>query len=204
MRSKYRSSTVLAAVCLAIGALGFGAAPAAAADAGSSTAASSSASSSSASSSSESLQEILVTAVRVAVDVMHAPVSMTAINGDDLQRNEIHNTTDLQFFVPGLSVANQVLNTIINIRGMGSGFPLPTASQGVPIYRDNLLVPPNVGDEPLWDIESVQVLRGPQGTLVGSNSTGGAVFINTVSPTLGDSHGYAQVEGGNYHHMNVK
>jgi len=196
MRTKYHFSTVLAAIGLAVGAFGFGAAPAAADD----DAGSSSAGSSSASSSGESLQEIKVTAIRVAVDVMHAPVSMTAINGDDLRHAEIHNTTDLQFFVPGLSVANQVLNTIINIRGMGSGFPLPTASQGVPIYRDNLLVPPNAGDEPLWDIESVQVLRGPQGTLVGSNSTGGAVFINTVSPTLGDSHGYVQVEGGNYHH----
>ncbi len=199
MRTKYHFSTVLAAVGLAVGAFGFGAAPAAVDDARSS-----SAGSSSASSSGESLQEIKVTAIRLAVDVMHAPVSMTAINGDDLGRNEIHNTTDLQFFVPGLSVANQVLNTIINIRGMGSGFPLPTASQGVPIYRDNLLVPPNAGDEPLWDIENVQVLRGPQGTLVGSNSTGGAVFINTVSPTLGDTHGYAQVEGGNYHHFNVQ
>src|SRR6266478_9112261 len=134
MRTKYHFSTVLAAVGLAVGAFGFGAAPAAVDDARSSTAGSSSASSSS-----ESLQEILVTAVRVAVDVMHAPVSMTAINGDDLQRNEIHNTTDLQFFVPGLSVANQVLNTGINIRGIGLGFALPNASQGVPVYRDNLL-----------------------------------------------------------------
>src|SRR5882757_8519905 len=190
---------VLAAIGLAVGAFGLGAAPAAADDAGSGSAASSSASSSG-----ESLEEILVTAIRFDVDVMHAPVSMTAINGDDLQRNEIHNTTDLQFFVPGLSVANQVLNTILNIRGMGSGFPLPTASQGVPIYRDNLLVPPTAGDEPLWDIQNVQVLRGPQGTLVGSNSTGGAVFINTVSPKLGDNSGYAQVEGGNYHHLNVQ
>ena len=164
MRMKYRFSTVLAAIGLVIGAFGLGAAPAAAAD---TETGSSSAGSSSASSSGESLEEILVTAIRFDVDVMHAPVSMTAINGDDLQRNEIHNTTDLQFFVPGLSVANQVLNTIINIRGMGSGFPLPTASQGVPIYRDNLLVPPNAGDEPLWDIQNVQVLRGPQGTLVG-------------------------------------
>ncbi|MDB6012223.1 MAG: hypothetical protein JWL65_4473 [Gammaproteobacteria bacterium] len=201
MRTKCRSHTILAAIGLVLGAVGFGVAPAAAAD---NEAGSSSAASSSASSSGESLQEILVTAIRTDVDVMHAPVSMTAINGDDLQRDEIHNTTDLQFFVPGLSVANQVLNTIINIRGMGSGFPLPTASQGVPIYRDNLLVPPNVGDEPLWDIQNVQVLRGPQGTLVGSNSTGGAVFINTVSPTLGQNSGYTEVEGGNYHHFNLQ
>ncbi len=194
MRAKYHFATVLAAG-LGVGAFGFGAAPAVAADASAG---------STASSSSESLQEILVTAEKVDVDVMHAPVSVTAINGDDLQRNEIHNTTDLQFYVPGLAVANQVLNTGINIRGIGLGFALPNASQGVPVYRDNLLVPPNAGDEPLWDVESVQVLRGPQGTLVGSNSTGGAMFINSVKPTLGDTHGYAQVQGGNYHHLDVQ
>src|SRR5258708_16678416 len=135
MRTKYHFSMVLAAIGLAIGGFGFGAAPAAADDAGGS-----SAGSSSASSSGESLQEIKVTAIRVAVDVMHAPVSMTAINGDDLRHAEIHNTTDLQFFVPGLSLANQVLNTIINIRGMRSGVPLPTASQALPTYFDTLFV----------------------------------------------------------------
>src|SRR5882724_11879134 len=195
MRSEHRFATILGAVSLAVGAFGFGVAPAGAAD---------TSADSTISGSSESLQEILVTAEKVHVDVMHAPVSLTAINGDDLQRNEIHNTTDLQFYVPGLAVANQVLNTGINIRGIGLGFALPNASQGVPIYRDNLLVPPNAGDEPLWDIANVQVLRGPQGTLVGSNSTGGAVFINTVNPTLGDSHGYVQIEGGDYHHVNVQ
>jgi len=196
MRPIYQRATFLATASLALCALGFGAAPAGATDA--------SEAGSTASSSGQPLDEILVTAEKVNVDVMHAPVSVTAINGDDLQRNEIHNTTDLQFYVPGLTVANQVLNTGINIRGIGLGFALPNASQGVPIYRDNMLVPPNAGDEPLWDIESVQVLRGPQGTLVGSNSTGGAMFINTVNPTLGDSHGYVQLEGGDYHHVNVQ
>src|SRR5882672_10039550 len=196
MRPIYQRATFLATASLALCALGFGAAPAGATEA--------SEAGSTASSSGQPLDEILVTAEKVNVDVMHAPVSVTAINGDDLQRNEIHNTTDLQFYVPGLTVANQVLNTGINIRGIGLGFALPNASQGVPIYRDNMLVPPNAGDEPLWDIESVQVLRGPQGTLVGSNSTGGAVFINTVNPTLGDSHGYVQIEGGDYHHLNVQ
>jgi iron complex outermembrane receptor protein len=199
MRTKYHFATVLTVIGLAVGMSGFGASPAAAADAGSSTTGSASASSSS-----ETLQEILVSASRIDVDVMHAPVSVTAINGDDLQRNEIHNTTDLQFYVPGLAVANQVLNTGINIRGIGLGFALPNAAQGVPVYRDNLLVPPNAGDEPLWDLESVQVLRGPQGTLVGANSTGGAMFINSVKPTLGDNHGYMQLLGGNYHHLGVQ
>src|SRR5712664_1656425 len=77
MRTKYHFSTLLAAVGLAVGAFGFGVARADAADA--------SAAGSAASSSGQTLEEILVTAEKFGVDVMHAPVSVTAINGDDLQ-----------------------------------------------------------------------------------------------------------------------
>jgi len=151
------------------------------------------------------LEEIIVTAERFAVDVMHAPVSMTAINGDTLQREEIHQLEDLQFYVPGLSVTNTPFSTAVNIRGVGLTFGSPNIAQGVPIYRDNLLVPTNIGDEPLWDVANAQVLRGPQGTLVGADSTGGALFVNTVNPAVGGSAGgYAQLTGGDFHHIEAQ
>ncbi len=151
------------------------------------------------------LEEIVVTAAKLSVDVMHAPVSVTAINGDTLERNEIHQMTDLQFYVPGLSVSNNTNGATLNIRGIGSTFYSPNIAQGVPIYRDGLLVPTSIGDEPLWDVANVQVLRGPQGTLVGANSTAGAMFINTVNPVVGvNASGYAQVVGGNYHHVTAE
>ena len=152
-----------------------------------------------------SLEQIVVTAVKFNVDVMHAPVSLTAINGDTLQMNEIHQMNDLQFYVPGLSFTNSPSGPSLNIRGVGLTFSSPNIAQGVPLYRDGLLVPASIGDEPLWDLANVQVLRGPQGTLVGANSTGGAMFINTANPVLdGDVHGYAHVEGGDYHHVRVE
>jgi iron complex outermembrane receptor protein len=153
--------------------------------------------------SSASLQEIVVTAEKIAVDVMHAPVSVTAINGDTLKQNEVHTLEDLQFFVPGMTItADPGTPTLINIRGIGALTNQPSANAGVPTYHDGALM--RGSGEPLWDVANVQVLRGPQGTLVGASSTGGAMFISTVNPTLGDSSGYAQAEGGDYHHMRVE
>ena len=164
-----------------------------------------SADSSNAGTSNASLEQIVVTAERLSVDVMHASVSLTAINGDTLQMNEIHQMNDLQFYVPGLSFTNSPSGPSLNVRGVGLTFSSPNIAQGVPIYRDGLLVPASIGDEPLWDLANVQVLRGPQGTLVGANSTGGAMYLNTVNPTLdGNLHGYARVEGGDYHHVRVE
>jgi len=206
INERKRSLATLAATALALGPLSLGVSVAWGQNNAPDTAATSA--DSGAASESEgagaTLAEITVTAEKITTDVLHAPLSVTAINGDDLQRDEVHNTVDIQAYVPGLSVTNTVLNTNFNIRGVGSDFTSPNITQGVPVYRDGLLVPPNEGDEPLWDIANVQVLRGPQGTLVGANSTGGAVFINAVGPTLGDSHGYMQVSGGDYHHLNAQ
>ena len=156
-------------------------------------------------SASDALEQIVVTAARLSVDVMHASVSLTAINGDTLQVDEVHQMQDLQFYVPGLSFTNSPSGPSLNVRGVGLTFSSPNIAQGVPIYRDGLLVPASIGDEPLWDLANVQVLRGPQGTLVGANSTGGAMYINTANPALdGEVHGYAHVEGGDYHHVRVE
>src|SRR5580704_3626235 len=81
------------------------------------------------SSSSESLGEIVVTAAKFSVDVMHAPISLTAINGDTLERNEIHQVTELQFYVPGLTASNTIAGVSLNIRGIGSTFVSPNISQ---------------------------------------------------------------------------
>lgn len=151
------------------------------------------------------LQEIIVTAQKIAVDVMHAPVSMTAINGDTLRRDEIKAIEDLQFYVPGLTVSNTPNSIAVNIRGIGLTFNSPNIAQGVPVYRDGLLVPTSIGDEPLWDVANVQVLRGPQGTLVGANSTGGAIYVNTANPDVGGGlHGYARLMGGDYRHVEAE
>jgi len=155
-------------------------------------------------SSSASLEEIMVTAEKFSENVMHTPVSLSAINGDDIVSDHITSWGDLQNFTPGLSIQVTGGGTTFNIRGVGDAFNNPNIAQGVPLYRDGALVPLGIGDEPLWDLANVQVLRGPQGTLTGANSVGGAIFINSASPKLNDTSGYAQVTGENYHHIQAQ
>jgi iron complex outermembrane receptor protein len=155
-------------------------------------------------SASATLEEIVVTASKFNEDVMHAPVAVTAINGDDVVNDHITSWSDLQNFVPGLSIQVTGGGTTFNIRGVGDAFNNPNIAQGVPVYRDGSLVPLGIGDEPLWDLANVQVLRGPQGTLTGANSVGGAIFINETDPKLNDTSGYMQVTGSNYHHLQAQ
>ena len=86
----------------------------------------------------------------------------------------------------------------VNIRGIGLDSGSPAVVPGIATYRDGLWQPPILITDTLYDVDSVQVLRGPQGTFVGSNSTGGAIFINSHDPDFNGVHGYAQLQAGNY------
>ncbi|MFK5088492.1 TonB-dependent receptor plug domain-containing protein, partial [Klebsiella pneumoniae] len=72
----------------------------------------------------------------------------------------------------------------------------PQVANGVATYIDGLFQPPITQSLEMYDVQNVEVLRGPQGTLVGSNSTGGAVFINSKRPVLGKWAGDLTLEGG--------
>ena len=67
----------------------------------------------------------------------------------------------------------------VNIRGIGLNIVSPAVVMGVAVYRDGLFQPPILSSEPLFDMAGVEVLRGPQGTFVGSSSTGGAIFYRS-------------------------
>jgi iron complex outermembrane recepter protein len=155
--------------------------------------------------STDSLEEIVVTAEKRSESVLHTSIAITALSQADLQNLEIHDTSDLQEHVPSLSITNSGLTSNINIRGIGLNVTTPSVVSGVAVYRDNLFQAPLGADETLYDVASLQVLRGPQGTFVGSNSTGGALFINTANPSLDtDVHGYAQAQGGDYRDHGVQ
>lgn len=145
--------------------------------------------------------EIVVTAEKRSTTVMRTNIAVAALSGDDLKQHEIRDVKALQNFVPGLSVSDTGLVSQLNIRGIGLGITDPGVYSGVAIYRDNLFQGPIVANEPFYDIGSVQVLRGPQGTFVGNNSTGGALFVKTADPKLGDASGYASLTGGNYNRI---
>src|SRR6185312_10142367 len=101
---------------------------------------------------------------------------------------------------PSLTVNNFGQGNDFDIRGIGKGEHNTQTSTGVITYRDGVATFPGyIQEEPYYDVASIEVLRGPQGTLAGQNATGGAVFVNTNNPILdGGVHGYLQGQFGNY------
>ena len=146
----------------------------------------------------DALNAIVVTAQRREENLQDVPIAATAFAGDELEGKAIAAVSDLQFAAPSLSVTDAGETQSVNIRGIGIASNSPNVSNGVATYIDGLFQPPIVTSIPFYDIATIEVLRGPQGTLVGNNSTGGAIFINSQNPDPGAIEGYAQVGYGNY------
>jgi len=144
------------------------------------------------------LEEITITSQRRVENLQDVPIAATALSGDQLEGKAVVRLSDLQFASPALSVTDAGLTQSVNIRGIGLASGSPAVANGVATYVDGLFQPPIVSTNRFYDIAGVEVLRGPQGTLVGSNSTGGAIFINTQNPILSQFGGYGEVSAGNY------
>jgi len=150
------------------------------------------------SSSSSGLEEVVVTAERRATDVQKTSIAATVLQGDQLQSKGVFQMSDLQYATPSLSIQGAGLTQNVNIRGIGLNSGSPQVVPGVATYREGLWEPPIVNTDSFYDIADVQVLRGPQGTFVGTNSTGGAIFITSNNPNFDGVHGNLQVQAGNY------
>ena len=150
------------------------------------------------------LEEITITSQRRVENLQDVPIAVTAISGDQLAGKAVVRLSDLQFASPALSITDAGLTQSVNIRGIGLASGSPAVANGVATYVDGLFQPPIVTTNKFYDIASVEVLRGPQGTLVGSNSTGGAIFINTQNPVLNQFGGYGEIGAGNYNEADVQ
>ena len=144
------------------------------------------------------LETIVVTAQRRNENLQDVPIAATVLGGGDLDSRAVEADSALQFAAPSLSIIDAGETQSVNIRGIGIGSNSPNVSNGVATYIDGLFQPPIVTSIPFYDIASIEVLRGPQGTLVGNNSTGGAIFINSANPTTRGVEGYAKAGAGNY------
>lgn len=144
------------------------------------------------------LQEILITAQRRSENLQKVPIAATALGGNDLQGKVVHQLDDLQYASPSVSIGNAGLSNTVNIRGVGLASGSPAVANGVAVYVDGLFQTPTVNANQFYDIADVEVLRGPQGTLVGANSTGGAIFITTRNPRIGVTDGYVEFGGGTF------
>ncbi|WP_082349842.1 TonB-dependent receptor [Novosphingobium sp. AAP1] len=147
--------------------------------------------------------EIVVTAQRRSESSQKVAIALTAVGGDQLTQKAVLVQRDLQNVAPGLTITKAGLTESINIRGIGLSSGSPQVANGVATYVDGLFQPPIAQSFDLYDIQSIEVLRGPQGTLVGSNSTGGAIFINSKRPKLGDLGGDVTAEYGSYNNVRL-
>lgn len=140
------------------------------------------------------LEEVIVTARRVDENLQDVPVSVTIATAADLERQGITKTTDLTDIVPNLQFATYGTLTGNNsaaqvfIRGIGQTDATAGVDPGVGIYVDDVYMGRSVGGAmDFRDIASTQVLRGPQGTLFGRNTIGGAVLVTTNKPGAGNT-----------------
>src|SRR4051812_12980155 len=148
-----------------------------------------------------SLEEVVVTAQKRSENVQDVPIAIDAISGDTLREHRISTSDDLLKEVPNLSLKTaSAVNSGFAIRGVGTQNFHLTAQQAVGLYFDEVSqVSPFTSQLGLFDMERVEVLRGPQNTLFGRNTTGGAVNFITHRPDPEDgNNGYINVNLGNF------
>ena len=132
--------------------------------------------------------EIVVTAQRRDERLTDVPIAITAIPSNLLTRGGITQTSDLGLVVPGLNFAVQGAFAQPTIRGIGTLVTNPGADANVAIYIDGVYQSSQQGNLFTFnEIEQIEVLKGPQGTLFGRNATGGAITIKTLSPSFDPS-----------------
>ena len=152
------------------------------------------------------LVTIVVTAEKRAESLANVPMSVSALTGDTLDKLAARDFSDYASMVPGLSlVSGQPGLTRLTLRGQNSGGVGSTVSVYIdesPFGSSNALLNGSVltGDFDTWDLQRIEVLRGPQGTLYGANSEGGLLKFVTTAPVLGSFSGQVEMTGESVDH----
>ncbi|HEY4367573.1 MAG TPA: TonB-dependent receptor [Steroidobacteraceae bacterium] len=152
------------------------------------------------------IDRIVVTAQRKEEVLLDVPIAVSAFDADALDRKQITQATDLQLNVPNVAYTKgNFTGSNFQIRGIGvssvgasSDSGVETLFNSVPIKNSRLF------ETEYFDIERVEVLRGPQGTLYGRNATGGAINVLPKKPIKGDFSGSIELTAGNYAEAKVK
>lgn len=147
------------------------------------------------------LEEIIVTAQKREQSVQDVPIAVTALSTDTLQANRVTNVVDLSGLAPGVTVRTSAGGSqlpVFTIRGVTSFGVVPGSDKQVSQYLDGVYIgSPRGSIFDLPDLQRIEVLRGPQGTLFGRNATAGAISITTRNPS-GNFHVKAEGTIGNY------
>jgi len=145
------------------------------------------------------LEEVIVTAQRRDESLQDVPIAISVLGAEDIQRLNATDVRDLQFATPNLVVvSSNAAQPFFGMRGIADTSRNPGYEQRVGVYVDGVWVGRSgASNQSVLDIQSVEVLRGPQGTLFGKNTVAGAINITTRKPGP-DFGGYLQAEAGNY------
>lgn len=146
--------------------------------------------------------DIVVTARRRQENLQNVPISVAVVSADVMRENNISDMVNLQYQAPSLTLFTFAEDVTISLRGQG-GFD-PGSSPAVVAYVNEVPMPTTSGSNGgafqgggFYDLENIQVLNGPQGTLFGRNTTGGAILFQTRRPT-NELEGYVDAAIGNY------
>jgi iron complex outermembrane receptor protein len=157
----------------------------------------------------DALQEVVVTAEFRKERLQETPIAITAVNAEAMEQRNMTNLIDVANVAPNVtmfenSAAYGKTNAAF-IRGIGQGdFNLAAGEPGVGVYIDDVYFATTLGSAfDLYDLDSVEILRGPQGTLQGKNSIGGAVNMHSKKPTGSDT-GYVDVTLGDFSRRDFK
>ena len=148
------------------------------------------------------IEEIVVTAQKRSESLQKTPISMMAMTGADIEKKGIADITDLRTLVPSLAVTphpNSATTARVFIRGIGNNDDQITVDPSVAVYLDGIYIARNQGlSAEVAEVERIEVLRGPQGSLYGRNATGGAINYITRAAELGEFSAKQTLAIGNY------
>lgn len=153
------------------------------------------------------LQDIIVTATRFATDLQKTPIAVSAFDSLALKERGITTAIDLNGAAPNVSIGGRsgsgATQGAVTIRGIGVDANDPS-SPGVGLYVDGVYIASSYGNLlGTYDLGQLEILRGPQGTLFGRNTIGGAIQYNTVKPKLDDFNAFIEGTLGNQNHHDV-
>ena len=147
--------------------------------------------------------DIIVTARRTNEKLQDVPVAVTAFGSESLAERRITSQTDLQIATPGLTVRQTGSSDQLNYAIRGQSIDSFSFSSPAVVAYFNEVQAGGGAATAFFDLESIQVLKGPQGTLFGRNATGGAVLYGTAKPTT-DTGGYVKAGYGNYNNREIE
>jgi len=156
----------------------------------------------------QALEEIVVTATRRAQNIQDIPIAVTAVTPTQLERQGVDDLGELgnvsaSFNLQSSQTESQ--GTSIRIRGVGTTGNNIGLESAVGIFVDGVyLSRPGIALGELIDLEGIEVLRGPQGTLFGRNTTAGAVVVKSAKPSFDGVSGFVNATGGNFNTFSVQ